>query len=71
MIWLILKNLDLKAMKFSNRKLIDERHLSRYPLSQGEVIKFGRVAYKITKIHNPNKAMPIIVNKQSSVVGGG
>jgi hypothetical protein len=63
MIWLIMKSLDLKAMKFSNRKLIDEKHLARYPLSQGEIIKFGRVAYKITKIHNPNKN-PIIVNKQ-------
>eukprot|EP00347_Sterkiella_histriomuscorum_P019654 403340796 len=69
MMWLILKQLDLKAMKFSNRKVIDDKHLSRYPLSQGEIIKFGRVAYKIFKIYKPNKN-PIITNKQSSIVGG-
>lgn len=65
MIWLVIKHLDIKAMNLSNRKLIDEKYLSRYPLSTGEVIKFGRVGYKIAKIYKPNKN-PLIVNKQGS-----
>lgn len=55
MVWYIMKNLDLKALKFTQNKKIDDKHLSRYPVVVGEVVKFGRVAYKVTKIFNPNK----------------
>lgn len=53
MIWFIIKYLDLHALKFTKHKKIDERHLNRYPLAVGEVIKFGRVAYKVTRIFRP------------------
>jgi hypothetical protein len=53
MVWYIMKQMDLKALKFTQNKKIDEKHLSRYPVQVGEVVKFGRVAYKITKIFNP------------------
>jgi hypothetical protein len=53
-------------MKFPNRKVIDDKHLSRYPLSQGEVIKFGRVAYKISKIYKPNKNPTATTNHKHS-----
>jgi hypothetical protein len=72
MVWFIIKHLDLRAMKFPNRKVIDDKHLSRYPLSQGEVIKFGRVAYKITKIYKPNKNPTATTNhKHSTSIQGG
>jgi hypothetical protein len=63
MVWYIMKHLDLKAVKFTSKKKIDEKHLARYPLGVGEVVKFGRVAYKVTKIFNNN----IKINKQGSV----
>lgn len=54
-------------MNLLRSKTIDEWHLNRYPLSVGEIVKFGRVSYKISKIHNNNNKEPIVVNKQASL----
>ena len=53
MVWFVMKYMDLKSLKFTMNKKIDEKHLCRYPLQVGEVVKFGRVAYKVSKIFNP------------------
>jgi len=63
MVWFVMKHLDLKALKFTMNKKIDEKHLNRYPVCVGEIVKFGRVAYKITKIYNPNKSQEPKMNK--------
>ena len=64
-----MKHLDLKALKFTMNKKIDDKHLNRYPVCTGEVVKFGRVAYKISKIFNPNKNLETKINKHNSVGG--
>lgn len=53
LVWLVIKHIDLNKFQSSYKKVIDERHLNRYPLSVGEIIKFGRVPYKVTKIYRP------------------
>lgn len=63
MIWLIIKYLDVKSKIMqqnsnsknnNNRQKIIDKNINRYPLTVGEIIKFGRAAYKITKIFIPN-----------------
>ncbi len=53
MVWLVLRNSRDKLS--INNPSADAKHPNRYPLKLGEIIKFGRVAYKIGKIHKPGK----------------
>jgi len=50
MIWHILKATD----HIDSDKERDPAHPYRHPLSEGEVVKFGRVSYKITRIFLPD-----------------
>ena len=52
MMWHILKYYELPP---SSSKLKDNRKPYRYPLSVGDVVKFGRVSYKVKRIFDPKQ----------------
>lgn len=49
MIWYILKQSDHFDKYIPIRK--DQKRPKKYPLSLGEVVKFGRVCYKVIKLN--------------------
>ena len=51
MIWYVLKHNEIFDKPV---KIKDPNHSHVYPLAVGEVVKFGRVSYKVMKINAPS-----------------